>query len=110
MPDEVRTEILRQISRLERTAPDSMEAGVLRNYVEWILALPWGIHTDDNLDIIRAKQILDEDHYGLKEVKERILGFYLGMQSKKDGRRLAHFVFHWPSRHRQNIAWSINCP
>ncbi len=83
MPDEVRTEILRQISRLERTAPDSMEAGVLRNYVEWILALPWGIQTEDNLDILRAKQILDEDHYGLKEVKERILDFISVCNLKK---------------------------
>lgn len=81
--DEVRLEINRQIGRLERTAPDSMEAGVLRNYLEWVLALPWGITTEDNLDILRAKEILDEDHYGLKDVKERILDFISVCNLKK---------------------------
>lgn len=73
--EEVRSEILRQINRLERTAPDSMEATVTRNYIEWMLALPWGNYVQDNLDIQHAKSILDEDHFGLKDIKERILDF-----------------------------------
>ena len=82
---DVKTEIKRQINRLERTAPDSMEAAVIRNYLEWIFALPWGIETADNFDIDHAKQILDEDHYGLKEIKERILDFISVRKLKNDG-------------------------
>lgn len=73
--EEVKAEIKRQLSRLEKTSPDSMEAGVIRNYLEWAVALPWGVFTEDNLDIQHAKEILDEDHYGLADVKERILDF-----------------------------------
>jgi len=73
--DETKKEINRQLNRLEHTVPDSMEAAVIRNYLDWIFALPWGIETEDNLDIARAKAILDEDHYGLKDIKDRILDF-----------------------------------
>jgi len=82
--DEVRTEVTRQINRLERTAPDSMESAVIRNYLDWILCLPWGKRTVDNLDLNHAKQILDEDHYGLKEIKERILDFISIRNLKQD--------------------------
>lgn len=75
LSDEVKTEINRQINRLERTAPDSLEATVTRNYLEWVFALPWGKETEDNLDIKHAKEVLDEEHYGLKDIKERILDF-----------------------------------
>jgi len=83
--DEIKEEIKRQISRLERTAPDSLEATVTRNYLEWIFALPWNVETQDNLEIAHAKQILDEDHYGLKEIKERILDFISVRNLKQDG-------------------------
>lgn len=86
LPDEVQTEINRQFSRLEKTSPDSMEAAVTRNHLEWILSLPWGIETIDNLDLNRAKKILDEDHYGLKEIKERILDFISIRTLKSDGK------------------------
>ena len=69
LSQEIKEEINRQINRLERTAPDSLEATVTRNYLEWIFALPWGKETQDNLEIAHAKKILDEDHYGLKEIK-----------------------------------------
>lgn len=85
MAEEIRTEIIRQINRLERMTPDSMEAGVLRTYLDWVLALPWGIFTEDNLNIARAKTILDEDHYGLKDAKERILDFISVCNLKVDG-------------------------
>jgi len=68
-------EIRRQINRLEHTVPESMEAAVIRNYLDWAFALPWGKETEDNLDIDHAKKILDEDHYGLKDIKDRILDF-----------------------------------
>ena len=85
MTEEVRTEVGRQINRLERMAPDSMEAGVLRTYLDWVLALPWGTFTEDNLDIGRAKEILDADHYGLTDIKERILDFISVCNLKMDG-------------------------
>lgn len=73
--EEARAEVRRQINRLEKTAPDSMEATVIRNYLDWMFSLPWSIETTDNLDIQHAKQVLDEDHFGLKEIKDRILDF-----------------------------------
>ncbi len=83
--DDIKTEINRHINRLERTAPDSMEAAVTRNYLEWIFSLPWNIETKDNLDIAHAKKVLDEDHFGLKDIKERILDFISIRHLKKDG-------------------------
>ena len=83
--EETRKEIKKNISRLERTSPDSMEATVLRNYLDTVLGLPWGIETEDNLDIEHAKSILDEDHYGLREIKDRILDFISIRTIKKDG-------------------------
>ena len=83
--DEIKKEIGRHINRLERTAPDSLEATVTRNHLEWVFALPWNNKTEDNLDIAHAKQILDEDHFGLKEIKERILDFISIRNLKKDG-------------------------
>ena len=82
--DEVKAEVKRQINRLEQTAPDSLEATVIRNYLEWIFALPWGITTQDNLDIAHAKQVLDEDHYGLDKIKDRILDFISVRKLKQD--------------------------
>ncbi len=83
--EEIKEEIRRQINRLERTAPDSLEATVTRNYLEWVFSMPWGKETQDNLDIKHAKQVLDEDHYGLKEIKERILDFISVRNLKQDG-------------------------
>lgn len=83
--DETRSEISKQISRLEKTSPDSMEASVLRNYLELVLGLPWGKETEDNLDLKHAKKVLDEDHFGLDEIKDRILDFISIRKLKKDG-------------------------
>ena len=58
----------------------SAEAAVVRNYLDWVLGLPWGDKTEDKLDVIEAERILDEDHYGLRKVKERILE-YLAVQA-----------------------------
>ncbi|MDQ5890636.1 MAG: ATP-dependent Lon protease [Candidatus Dependentiae bacterium] len=73
--DEARTEFNRQISRLKKTSSDSLEATVMRNHIEWLLGMPWGTTTKDNNDITVAKKILDEGHFGLHEVKERILDY-----------------------------------
>lgn len=80
---EARSEVDRQIARLERTAPDSLEATVIRNHIEWIIDLPWGKYTKDSHNITFAKETLDEGHFGLEEVKERILD-YLSVKYLKD--------------------------
>jgi ATP-dependent Lon protease len=85
LPEEARVEIMRQFNRLERMAGDSMEATVTRNYLDWMIALPWNKETKDNLEIAHAKKILDEDHFGLKEIKDRILDFISIRNLKKDG-------------------------
>ncbi len=82
--DEVREEITRQLNRLEKMAPDSLEATVTRNYLEWVFGMPWGIETVDNLDINHAKKVLDEDHFGLSEIKDRILDFISIKNLKND--------------------------
>lgn len=85
LPDDVKDEVARQLNRLERTSPDSMEAAVIRNYLEWIFALPWDNETVDNLDLNHAKQILDEDHFGLAAIKDRILDYISIRNLKQDG-------------------------
>lgn len=82
---EVHEEINRQINRLEKTSPDSVEATVTRNYIETVLALPWNEETKDNLDLENALHILDEEHYGLKQIKERILDYISVRNLKEDG-------------------------
>jgi ATP-dependent Lon protease len=72
---EVREEIEKNISRLAQMHPESAETTVVRNYLDWMFALPWGKSTVDNLDLKKAKAILDEDHYGLGKVKERIIEY-----------------------------------
>ena len=84
LTQDVKKEVTRQLNRLERTAPDSMEATVTRNYLEWIFSLPWNKCTEDNLNIKHAKKILDEDHFGLKDIKDRILDFISIRNLKKD--------------------------
>jgi ATP-dependent Lon protease len=75
LPKEARAEVERELSRLERSGRESMEAQVIRNYLEWIAELPWNIRSDDILDLNHAMQVLDEDHYGLTDVKDRVLEF-----------------------------------
>lgn len=75
LSEEARNEAKRQLRRLERTSPDSLEATVIRNHLEWLLSLPWGITTQDNLNIKHAKEILDRDHYGLEKIKDKILDY-----------------------------------
>lgn len=71
----VKEKVEKEIERLARMSPASAESGVIRAYVNWILDLPWNKQTKDTLDISKARQILDEDHYGLKTVKERVLEY-----------------------------------
>jgi len=75
LPEYVLKEAERELSRLEKVPTASPEYGVIRTYLEWLTELPWTRETQDNMDLDRAKRILDEDHYDLKEVKERILEY-----------------------------------
>jgi len=83
IPAETRKELERQLSKLERMHPDSSEASTVRNYLDWLTTLPWGKTTRDNLDLVKAKKILDEDHYGLDKIKERILEYLSVRKLKK---------------------------
>ena len=75
LPKEVAEKIVKEIERLEKMPPMVAESAVIRTYLDWLLALPWAKETTDRLDIAIAEQILDEDHYGLEKVKERILEY-----------------------------------
>ena len=75
LPTEVAERCLKEVDRLERMPPGVAEAVVVRNYLDWTLALPWNTQTEDDLDIRKAEDILNEDHYGLEKVKSRILEF-----------------------------------
>jgi len=75
LPNEVKEKALREVDRLEKMPQASAEAVVVRTYLEWMVSLPWSILTDDRIDVVEAQKILDEDHYGLAEVKERILEY-----------------------------------
>jgi ATP-dependent Lon protease len=79
LPDKVREKVEKEIDRLEKTPPTSAEGGVIRTYIDWLLSLPWLKQTEDDLDIRKAEQILNEDHYGLEKPKERVLE-YLAVQ------------------------------
>ena len=80
MPAEAREKCEREIKKLKMMSPMSAEATVVRNYLDWFLALPWFEYTEDKLDIKEAERILEEDHYGLEKVKQRILE-YLAVQT-----------------------------
>ncbi|EOS58581.1 endopeptidase La [Paenibacillus barengoltzii] len=79
LPENVREKVEKEIDRLEKMPASSAEGGVIRNYVDWLLSLPWNNKTEDDLDLAKAEQVLNEDHYGLDKPKERVLE-YLAVQ------------------------------
>ena len=87
LPEPVQARAYRELRKLRRMSPLSPEATVARNFVDWVLALPWTERTDDALDVAKARVVLDEDHYGLAEVKERILDYIavLSLVGKLEG-------------------------
>ncbi len=84
LPEEIKKAVERELSRLEKLPSAAAEYGVIRTYVDWILALPWSETTEDNLDLERAREFLDEDHYDLEKVKERILEYLAVSKLKND--------------------------
>lgn len=83
MPEEVEKEAFKQLARLEKMHPEASEASMLRSYLDWMIDTPWSKATEDNLNLKRAKEILDEDHHNLDKIKERILEF-LAVRKLKD--------------------------
>src|ERR1700722_8605205 len=90
LPKEARTEVERELGRLERSGRESMEAQVIRTYLEWMAARAWNTRSDDDLDLNHASKVLDDDHYGLEDVKDRVLEFLAVRQL--NARRLAKEV------------------
>ncbi|TMF01116.1 MAG: endopeptidase La [Chloroflexi bacterium] len=86
-PDNVRKEVERELERLERTSEQNPEQGWIRNYLDWMLELPWGKKSEDRFDVAEARRILDADHTGLDDVKERIVEF-LAIKKRREGRHL----------------------
>ncbi|GLJ03515.1 endopeptidase La [Bacillus sp. YKCMOAS1] len=79
MPDSVRETALKELNRYEKIPSSSAESSVIRNYIDWLINLPWGTYTEDRLDLKLASEILDDEHHGLEKVKERVLE-YLAVQ------------------------------
>src|ERR671925_1171959 len=75
LPDDARKQADRELGRLEKLPSAAAEYGVIRTYLEWLVELPWNEETEDNLDIDHAREVLDEDHYDLEKVKDRILEY-----------------------------------
>ncbi len=86
LTDEVRQQAERELERLAALPPGAVEAGTLRTYLEWIVELPWGKESEDTLEVAHARQVLDEDHYDIEKVKERILEFIAVLKLKRDMR------------------------
>ncbi len=84
MPQEARKAAEKELERLERISPASAEYTVSRNYLDWLLEVPWSVSTPDNLDVRKASEILDEDHFDLEKVKRRILEYLAVLQLKKE--------------------------
>jgi len=95
MPQPAEAKAMEELSRLSKTMPLSPEATVIRTYLEWLINLPWDVKTEDNLDIAHAARILDEDHYGLEKVKERILE-YLAVRKRSEGMKSPILCFVGP--------------
>ena len=108
MPDEVKKEALKELGRLSRMSPMAADYSVTRNYIEWLAVLPWAKTSGGEVDIPKAKEILDADHYDLKKVKDRILD-YLSVRRLKPTMKGPILCFVGTSRRRQNFAGQIDC-
>ena len=95
MPEEIKARAIKEVDRMARIPSASPEVGVIRTYVDWLISLPWNVTTADNLDLKEAAKILDEDHFGLEKIKERILE-YLAVRTLADKIRSPILAFIGP--------------
>ena len=109
MPEDVAKKALEETDRLGAMPPMSPEMGMIRTYLDWLVGLPWQTATVDNLDIKSAAQILEENHYGLPKVKERILE-YIAVKKRRRANAQPHPVLCWTARRWQDQPGSQHCP
>ena len=107
LPEEARKAVDRELARLEKLPAASAEYGVIRTYVEWIISLPWDKETQDNLDLVKARKVLDADHYDLDKVKDRIIE-YLAVSKLKERPLGADPLLRRPARRRQDLARPVD--
>ena len=107
-PEGVRKQVDRELSRLSRLQPAMAEYGVVRGYLEWIASLPWDKSTEDNLDLKHARAVLDEDHYDIEQVKDRILEFLRPLADPRRTARRLDPLPRWPARCRQDLARALD--
>jgi ATP-dependent Lon protease len=84
MPEEAEKQALRELDRLESLPAAAAEYGVIRTYLDWLVSLPWSIETEEKMDIAKAREVLDRDHYGLEDVKDRILEYLVVRKLRKE--------------------------
>ena len=108
MPEAVEEQATKELGRLERMGEQSGEASMIRSYLDWLIAVPWKERSDEVLDPIHAREVLDTDHAGLEDVKDRIVE-YLAVKKLRDGARhhrgqalRRHPHADRPARHRQD--------
>lgn len=105
--DEIREKTRKEIARMEKLSLGSPELGVIRSYVEWILDLPWNVMTQDNLNLVHARAILDEDHFGLDKLKDRIIEYIAVLARKNDLRGPVLCFVGPPGTGKTSVARSI---
>lgn len=87
MPENVQIKAFEELDRLKKMSPNNPETGYIRTYLDWLVAMPWSIESPNHVEIVQAKKVLEEDHYGLKEVKERILEYLAVMKLKERNKK-----------------------
>lgn len=107
LPPEAEERVLREVNRLAKMPPQSAEAVVLRGYLDWVTGLPWSVRTEDCLDLERARLVLDEDHFGLEAVKERILDFLAVRRLAGQGRGSILCLVGPPGVGKSSLARSV---
>ncbi len=109
LPEEAKKEATRELGRLAKMHPSSAEYTVATTYLDWMTALPWNERTEDNLDIKKARRVLDEDHYGLEKAKKRIIE-YLAVRKLKPDSKGPILCFAGPPGDGQDLPWPLHRP